>query len=181
MHEVEHFTFSKNSKNYIAHIYYDEDVPNPRGTDNWLGHFVMYHNKYDFSDEEIKRKFPDIEDLYDYFEQTKCVKLPVYMLDHSGLTISTSSFNDPWDSGCVGVIFLSEEEIKKYLGKSIITREDYDNIITILSKEIDYLDIWVRGDIYGFVVIDKDTDEQIESCWGFYDLDECKEAIKDSV
>ena len=31
------------------------------------------------------------------------VKLPVYVLDHSGLAISTTSFGDPWDSWRAGL------------------------------------------------------------------------------
>ena len=30
------------------------------------------------------------------------VVLPVYLLDHSGLSVSTTDFNDPWDSGQTG-------------------------------------------------------------------------------
>jgi hypothetical protein len=41
--------------------------------------------------------------------------LPLFLLDHSGLTVSTSAFSCPWDSGQVGYIYsntLCEEELE---------------------------------------------------------------------
>jgi hypothetical protein len=41
-----------------------------------------------------------------------------------------------------------------------------------LDGEIANLDTYCRGEIYGYEVLDADGNE-IDSCWGFYDLDEC--------
>ena len=35
----------------------------------------------------------------------KYITLPLYLMDHSGLAMQTTSFNDPWDSGQVGWIY----------------------------------------------------------------------------
>lgn len=37
----------------------------------------------------------------------KYITLPLYLMDHSGLAMQTTSFNDPWDSGQVGWIYVS--------------------------------------------------------------------------
>jgi len=44
------------------------------------------------------------------------VILPVYMYDHSGITINTDGFSCPWDSGQVGVIFCTRERFLKETG-----------------------------------------------------------------
>jgi len=43
--------------------------------------------------------------------------LPLYLLDHSGITISTRDFNDRWDSGQIGWTYVSNEDIAKEFGK----------------------------------------------------------------
>ena len=49
------------------------------------------------------------------------VVLPVYLLDHSGLAMSTTDFNDRWDSGQVGIIFVSFDKIREEMEVSRIT------------------------------------------------------------
>ena len=36
--------------------------------------------------------------------------MPVYLMDHSGLSIRTTSFQDRWDSGCIGWVYMTKEE-----------------------------------------------------------------------
>ena len=38
--------------------------------------------------------------------KSKVAILPLYLYDHSGLTMSTNDFGDRWDSGCVGFIYM---------------------------------------------------------------------------
>jgi len=43
-------------------------------------------------------------------ECPEIVLLPLYLLDHSGLSISTSDFCDPWDSAQVGWIYTDKRQ-----------------------------------------------------------------------
>lgn len=64
----------------------------------------------------------DFTYVYDYIIDNLCVSscesllekyveiLPLYLYDHSGITMSTTSFNDRWDSGQVGYIYASRED-----------------------------------------------------------------------
>ncbi|MBQ1716696.1 MAG: hypothetical protein II025_02230, partial [Ruminococcus sp.] len=69
--------------------------------------------------EQGEQKYEDLMDRFDVWPVTlqqiqaknqelmseiekAYVVLPVYLLDHSGLSVSTHSFNDPWDSGQTG-------------------------------------------------------------------------------
>lgn len=48
--------------------------------------------------------------------------LPVYMYDHGELVFSTSQFTCPWDSGQVGFIFATREDIKQLGIKRVTAR-----------------------------------------------------------
>ena len=50
----------------------------------------------------------------------KYITLPLYLMDHSGLAMQTTSFNDPWDSGQVGWIYVSKEDaLKEFAGEKM--------------------------------------------------------------
>lgn len=102
------------------------------------------------------------------------VILPLYLYDHSGITMSTSSFNDRWDSGQVGWIYVTkqrlvEEGVEEQAGKEV------------LVSEVEVYDKYLRGDVYGFILEEKDEDgevvDEIDSCWGFYGLEHISEEL----
>lgn len=51
------------------------------------------------------------------FEKYYTIK-DVYLYDHSSLSLRTSPFGCRWDSGCIGFIFMSHDNAKKFLGVS---------------------------------------------------------------
>jgi len=57
----------------------------------------------------------DVKDLL-YFVKDYYVILPVYIYDHSGITLNTVGFSDPWDSGQVGWIYASKGKFLKETG-----------------------------------------------------------------
>lgn len=65
--------------------------------------------------------FADSDDLNDYLaglkdRGTEFVSVPLYAYVHSGITISTGSFDDPWDSGCFGVAICTKEQVVEAFG-----------------------------------------------------------------
>jgi len=85
------------------------------------------------------------------------VILPLYLYDHSGITMNTTGFHCPWDSGKVGFIYakadaedLEREQIEKNLKGEVLTYDDY-----------------LRGDVWGFQILGED-EEIVDSCYGFY-------------
>ena len=107
-------------------------------------------------DEEMYEIIVDIEDI---------VILPLYLLDHSGLSISTHSFNDRWDSGHVGYIYCTKEKIIEEYGKF----NDYTiaKAKQVLETEVEFYDHYLKGDTYCFSLYDINDKEYIESCGGF--------------
>ena len=65
-----------------------------------------------FSDVLEEMYTPELID----FCKDKVAILPLYLYDHSGLTMSTNDFGDRWDSGCVGFIYMDKDTAMKELG-----------------------------------------------------------------
>ena len=86
--------------------------------------------------------------------------LPLYLYDHSGITMSTGSFSCPWDSGQVGWIYIS---IEKAASEGWKTPEQ---AYKAMQAEVEEYDHYLTGQCYGYVVEDTDG-EGIDSCWGF--------------
>lgn len=177
MYETQHVKHIANGEEYDIHIYYDEDAINPREGMDCLGSFVMFHNNYEFSDVHQREKFRTPKDFSDFVKDNKCVVMPVYMLDHSGQTISVYPFNDQWDSGQIGYIYVTYEKIKKEYNLKVVNYRRINSVKAILAEEIALLDKWVRGDVFGYIMTNS-KGEQIDSCWGYYSENE---AIEDAI
>ena len=102
------------------------------------------------------------------------------MYDHGGITISTSPFSCPWDSGKIGVIFVSRKKVREEYSWKVITNKRKNQIIQYLKSEITTYDQYIRGDVYGYRVIDSDG-EELDSCWGFFGEDPTMNGIFDDV
>jgi hypothetical protein len=120
------------------------------------------------------------------------VYLPLYLYDHSGITMSTGRFSCPWDSGQVGFIYISHDTAHKELGGEIFkdktswTDEKTARCKEILESDVTVYDQYITGDVYGFEMqklvyeFEQPADENIDpedddlpwedgdSCWGFY-------------
>lgn len=106
--------------------------------------------------------------------------LPLFLYDHSGITMSTSSFGDRWDSGQVGYIILSKEKFKKEFGVKRLTKKQVEKAYACMKVEVKEYDEYITGQAYGFTIEKevKTTREDgeagptiwdtLESCWGFY-------------
>jgi hypothetical protein len=102
------------------------------------------------------------------------VILPLYLYDHSGISISTGSFGDPWDSGQVGYIYCSPEDIKREYGE--INPQNLATATEVLESEVKLYDQYLQGDVWWMQLYEEDN--CIESCSGFYgDFDEAVKEI----
>ena len=109
-----------------------------------------------------------------------CVILPLYLYDHSGITMSTSPFNCNWDSGQVGWVVVSKENVRKEFGVKRINKKLIEKVTNILEGEIKTYDQYLTGDIYGYKIfkvteceLGHEHKEELDSCWGFYGEEEC--------
>ena len=86
--------------------------------------------------------------------------LPLFLYDHSGITMSTGCFSCPWDSGQVGWIYISIEKAAQEGWKTA------EQAYKAMESEVEEYDHYLTGQCYGYVVEDADG-EEIDSCWGF--------------
>lgn len=175
---------------YHINIYYDPDPENPREWDN-LGTFYTTHRRYQ-PEKNFKKHFDIGEVCQDgrpgTFRESflqKYIAQNIYMLDHSGQTVSTASFNDPWDSGWFGMVAVSIEKVKKEYGWKILTPKRRRLIEKYLTGEVETYDNYLRGEVYGYEITpENDKNNILDSCWGYFgdeDLEylekECKSII----
>lgn len=113
------------------------------------------------------------------------VVLPLYLYEHSGMTMSTGAFGDPWDSGQVGVIFDTPKAVAECIGADATDEQ----ITAALVAEVKDYDDFLTGQVYGFIVKGPNGEDISEltgrapddSCWGFYGLDYCRDEARESA
>lgn len=97
------------------------------------------------------------------------VILPLYLYDHSGITMNTTGFSCRWDSGQVGFIYVSREKILEVSGKKKLTKKLREWAADILRAEVRTYDQYLTGDVWcADVSIDGEADE---SCGGYFGSD----------
>jgi hypothetical protein len=107
--------------------------------------------------------------------------LPLYLYDHSGITMATKPFSCSWDSGCVGFIYATKANIKLAFGKSQFHRHLRKQAFEVLQGEVETYDQYLTGDVWGYRIVDEVTDEELDSCWGFYGEACCQEAADETL
>jgi hypothetical protein len=168
--------------NRTIKIYFDPEPLNPRT--EWDNATIMkhWHPRYELGDKRIERITAD-ELCEEYQEDGDPIIaiLPLYLLDHSGLSVSTTPFSCRWDSGQIGWAFITESK-KNLIGfDDSYTKEMYEDII---KQEVKTYNDIITGEVYGYEVIGKDED-LLESCWGFIGMEWCiadaKAAAENSI
>lgn len=165
--------FEIGGKQYRFEVLVDPDPQSPRENDN-LGTMLYNHRRYVLGDDLIK--FGSFEEYLDSanLAAEEVVSLPLYLLDHSGLSISTTDFNDQWDSACVGVIYTTFDKIKKEYGVSEVDLDLIERVGNVLDSEVSEFNTYLNKEIYGFRLCEKTADGQwneVESGWNFYGSD----------
>jgi len=156
----------------------DDNVESPRREFENIGRIILFGKHKHLGDDH---NFSDPDEFRDNDEYKKAVVvLPVFLYEHSGITISTKPFSCPWDSGQVGWIVVSKEKVREgYMVKNI-TKKTLALANKCLEGEIETLDQYLQGDVYGYSIEDEE-EEVLESCWGFYGLDNATTEAKEML
>lgn len=192
MEETPYKTFKKG--NQILEIYQDNDPQSPRSWDNF-GSMVCFHGRYRLGDDDKhglrSNDFSSWQEMKQFIDKKLKAEviLPIYMYDHSGLTIKTSPFDCRWDSGQIGFIFVTKKQIRENFNVKRVTKELIDKSVKILEAEIETYDQYLTGDVYGFKLKtvsmladgNEEGEEETDSCWGFYGTDWKTNGIFDHV
>lgn len=161
----------------------DDDPGNPRIDWDNLGLMVFFHKRYNLGDKDHGFNERDYHS-WTGLERAILKKhglglvLPVYMYDHSGITISTKPFSCPWDSGQIGLIYGSFKKFKEAWGWKAMNTSRRAKVLEVLQGEVETYDQYLRGDVYGIELYQQGDDEPIDSCYGFYGEESAEEEIK---
>lgn len=91
------------------------------------------------------------------------VILPLFLYDHSGLSMNASGFSCPWDSGQVGWIYATPADIADEYGN--ITDETIERARLLLLSGVETYDCYLRGECYGFATYEGKN--EVDSCGGY--------------
>ena len=150
---------SEEYKGYTVKIYHDHDPINPMDDEETFKLF-MPHSRYELGN---TKETPD----------NPYISLPIYLYDHGGITINTTGFHCPWDSGQIGVIYINRDE-------ALSIWKDEKAVLSAMDSCIQNYDYYLGGDSYGYVI--EFNGDHEHSCWGFlggyeYCLSEAKSVV----
>ena len=158
----------------------------PRDNDT-AGRLLLSHRRYTLGDDEKKLGFKfRFDDFGSWAEVEKFLRdehdafvvLPVSATDHGGLHVYVGSPRDQWDSGRLGLAYMTRKEATS--GWPELAGDDLlGAAVECLRAEVEEYADWLAGNVYGWVVSDKDG-ETLESCWGYIG-DAGRDAAKDEA
>jgi len=166
----------------------DDNPFNPREDFSNVGIMAFFHRRYTLGDKTDidPGNFSSWQEIKDHIINDKkaVIIYPVYMIDHSGLSIRVRNFSDidpgNWDSGQIGFIYTTKDQIRKEYSKKRITKKIIENIKEILLSEVRIYDQYLQGESYGYMVRDR-HDDIIDSCYGFYEIEDIKAEFNDQI
>lgn len=140
----------KTKAGYEARYLIQENDPQDPREDENLGTMVCFHKRYTLGDKTdlTSKQFNGWEELeaYLYKEKKAVAVLPLYMHDHSGISIATFRHGQhaSWDCGQIGFIYATKEDIKRIgIKKSQVEKS--------LLHEVKIYNQYVQGDCYCLV------------------------------
>ena len=148
-------------RGHEIHVYQDDDPESPRDWSN-LGTMSCWHRSYNLGDEQPSESPVEFSEEHN---DKNCIMLPLYLYDHSGITMNTSGFSCSWDSGQVGVIWVTLDDVRKEYSVKRISKKIREKVISILRQEVATYDQFITGQVYGYTVEGEHCDD---SCWGFF-------------
>ena len=185
LEDLEVETIYKDNNGHFFKLFYDEYSDSPRLDDN-VATILTWERNYSSPDEnndtfeefaekhgvDISKKW-DLDSIMEAMRKEGYYVVPVYALHHGVSHYSINDFNDPWDSGVVGVAFCKKQEGLP---------DDDDYLRRIIDREVKTYDAWVNGEIYGVVRLDKTEDIVDETTeWVILDGDNKTEIFKDML
>jgi hypothetical protein len=129
----------------------------------------------DERDDEIARKIRSGE----------YIGMPVFAYVHGSVMIHAAEINPfhcRWDSGRSGWAYMTKAEARSLMGVQRITKWVRQDVLSIIRSDVDEFSQYLNGEVYGFIIRDTNTDEVLDSCWGYYGIkhveNEARSALK---
>lgn len=177
-----YFQDTKENKIFKIGIMKDEDPMNPLEEWDTPAKLYCWHDRYKLGNEN---PYYDPEDFMESVKEEECVTMPLWLYDHSGITMRCGKGNPyscQWDSGQVGYGYINKKEIlemKPGLQNEngeweYPTEDDWERFgEMIIEQTVEEYDMFLVGDCYGYQVyeyneFEEGFEETDDSCWGFF-------------
>ena len=161
----------------------DEYPTNPRELNDNLTTMICHCRNYSLGDVKESEQFEGFtslkelkQALVEYYGEMAYIK-PLSLYDHSTQTLAIGDPTDMRDSGYVGFIFVTKEQVRKWFNVKRITKSVIAKIEKLAQSEVEeYNKVWLWGEVYVlslervFTNVDDKNDsfvEPIESVGGF--------------
>ena len=189
---METFDLRNGRKLVVEHCDFAES---PREWDNltkciFFGNYKHIGDKHNF---DFDTQFDSRQDFIDRGEDIikkhfdAVLVKAVHLYEHSGTSISTNygyPYDCRWDSGTIGFVVITKEDLRNEYKWKVITQKRldsvWDNINKVMDSEIETLSDYIGGEVYQFEILDENG-KQEDSCCGFYGSDITKNGILDYV
>lgn len=158
-------------------IRHDEGL-NPREHFDNAGKMICFHSRYSLGDEHSW----DVDEFKEYLESDEVLAwLPLYLYDHSGITMNTTGFSCRWDSSQVGAIYITQEGCDKLGYTEKWAKSDWNEGGTfesalehVLKAEVKEYDQYITGEVYLFEI-----EETGDCVGGFFGYDHEESGLLD--
>ena len=168
----------------LLSIYPDDDAESPLNDDD-VGRAYCWHRRYCLGHYELHSfQTPQdlLQELYEEFhcssqdglEKAGVLLVPLYLYDHSGITMSTSAYSCPWDSGQVGWWVIKPAEISAEWGGDRAKAREYVN------REVELYAEYLEGFCYRFETIDA-FGETVDAGSGFIGSDHWQNGLYETA
>lgn len=185
---------------HTINVYYDTDPQDPRKEYDHLATMVCFHGRYNLGDDHgysdpltflnsiIQELMPDRDDYDTVGEAEQALQylpifaLPLYLYDHSGIKMSVEPFSCPWDSGRVGMIYVTASKAKSECPpkEGEPHHKWHERIVGYLKNEVKEYDAYLTGQVFHYEVLDENG-ESIDSCSGFYSVEDAVNMAKENL
>jgi hypothetical protein len=109
--------------------------------------------------------------------------IPFYAYIHGNVALSLETFYGKlpqghayFDSGRAGTVIVRRKKMLEEFGKKVFTKKLKEKAYKYAKSEIETYNQYFQGDVYGYVI-----DEDGDSCWGYYGVEDCIEQAKEAV
>lgn len=100
----------------------------------------------------------------------------VYIYVHSGVALSLAPFSCPWDSGALGVIYISKKSAREAFHCDGDLLEE--RVEEAMKAEVEEYSAYLAGDVYAFRVMK--GDEEVAACYGYYGNSGREQALEEA-
>lgn len=187
------FVVDIDGKQHLLVVDSDDDADSPREYESDYSHMYCWHPRYRLGDKhdyyspmdflfEIADEYMNVdvipedtslETLFNIVKKSDdIVLLPLYLYDHSGITMSTCDFGDRWDSGQVGWIWCTKKEFDERTASTTNLSEWKRTAMEFLKSEVKDYSNYLEGNTYLYELYELNAngetgEESIECCGGF--------------